>query len=437
MNEKLRRIWELYSKGGYEEVYRGIRDHTAPGTRPNRLLRWRLLECISHTNCTEPTPEYDDTVIFVPSDAQTINQAIKYVIGNVSRNKRVVIDIEPSHKIERGVKINDRFLPHVWITSQSNELKTAKYFDDDFILSGSRSVMPTWDIFVNMSKWGRDGIRCTEGSFIHVTSGSGIKNAGGRGINVDEVSTAQLDNAVFVQSDSCNLHVHRGSIVNANEADLSGGYNRSVRISNHSLASLQRAKVYGGRIGIRISHASNVNAKQAEVKRTKKFGIRIDKSSQLDIPYSIITNHGEVGIKVEEASTVNASEAVVSNNNKRDIKQGGGICVEGVSSVTCRDGEVSKNGGHGVLIQNNSSFEGESIDICNNNLHGIFTQQLSSASLQNAKLMDNGGYDLFTIKGSHIGAWDCETTNGAGKLSLEDINIGNLNSIQRDGIIYY
>jgi hypothetical protein len=73
----------------------------------------------------------------------------------------------------------------------------------------------------------RDGVFLTEGSVAVISTGCGVKNAGGTGLNCYKVSRALADGANFSGGEHC-IACSRGSHVTAREAVLTGGTTRGI-----------------------------------------------------------------------------------------------------------------------------------------------------------------------------------------------------------------
>lgn len=295
----------------------------------------------------EVMPISESVIVKIPSDYRDIQSALDdlYTKG-ASKEFRVDIVIESSHRLKKGFRVIDKDLSFVTIKSVDPVVFPAEDFEhtsnadiglDQIVARTSkigflsiRSKAPVWDILVDMEGVPTVyGYALNAGSYGYIRSNKGVKNTS--------------DSAAMAGT---NIVVGGDSTLDAMHGVAEGGYFSGITVTHRSNANIAEMQAGGARgTGIDVSRGSTVYCNLANVSGRNQgvYGRRCFISAQ----GLVLANCTGAGIVGDFGAVIEASDS----NFSGDRPAFGYIQISGGSSVDASNSFVN-----GALISRSDIY---------------------------------------------------------------------------------
>lgn len=348
-----------------------------------------------------------EITVHIPSDYATLQEAIDELSNKfISQKVLINLNIESGHKPSCGIVLLNRDCANFRITSEDTVVTVASDFEGDFI-RGENSRLPILACLIDMNDLGEDGYHVSKNSNGRVEVGCGIRNAGGRGLYVNEGSSVEARGSIFTGCNNRNVWVSRAS-------------NLSAEVSNFSANK-------GGENAVYISRTSNANILESDVSNAFLNGIALVRS-KANVQGCDVSGAGGTGIIAQRGSDV-AGEYVNATDCNR------GIVIETGSRGALRGADTSRAKEMGILIAHGSYGNLQEVISNDCGTYGVRVENGSNANLRESTTRNNGTMDIAVLLGSTINAYLSKTTRGTPNVSDTNVKMFNVPS-NRDGIIY-
>lgn len=262
--------------------------------------------------------ENETVTVGTSGDFSTINEALEYLSKRHARfwpnGYTAEIRLLSGFVMQEQVFVEGVDLGWITITSEDSEvtiertfltrvtpIELVDYTRRPAFFAYNNATLPTIGALFVMDTSGgaetRDGIVVSHNSRAIIKPGCGVKGVGSDyfdisqrpfGILVSHTSTVEMAGAIFSESASC-LRAELGSVVHAQEADLSG------------------ARLIGVEGDRSVIYAPNVNASGANNHSVYAFN-----HSVIDVSYADLSGSDVGGIRAEHGCLINATESDIS-----------------------------------------------------------------------------------------------------------------------------
>ena len=335
---------------------------------------------------------------YIPSDYNTLQEAVDDVKNKHSNGAHVIITIESGHLPDMRLLLRDTVLPHVKIRSIDNVVKLSGTFNNLIDMANSYGLH--LECLIDMEGKGRIGINLSSNSFIRVGSGYGIINAGHDGLNVRQGSTAIAVGAIFTgasqtSSDGAGITAWGGTVM-ANGADVSNSKYYGARSAHGGTLDFDDGIANNCfRHGIRASMNGRVTCRRAQAKNCGTDGVYALNGSQINALEADASNSGSAGFYAMGASMINAREGIADGSDY-GVRAGDG------STVNFRGGSLSNIKTHAVEASNSSTIEARNVVIEGSQAQGIVAMENSLINAQSCRVYGSGGRGVYASGSSRI-----------------------------------
>lgn len=370
--------------------------------------------------------ELNDIVIknhikkYIPDDYSSLTEAfndlLQYKPGN---NVTYEIIFKSGFKPSRGVYVSNGDFSHFIISSEDDILEVSNSFTGHF-LSVTNASAPVLNTLVDMKGLGSDGVRVHGGSRGMVNPQCGCINAGetglyvrtstfqapyskfygckGRNVWVTRASNVSVPNSDLSNpsGDRVGVYVSRSSILDASEANISGGTAEYANIQVlRSKATLLGATINNAkRDGVVAGSGSEITLRGGDISHAGGSAIRASGGSTIHLGDNIdLSNAGEYGIHASYNSLVSGTNVKATLSGKHGVfsKTGSIVTVPGVNASNCIESGLYAIDG-GTIIASDSENSSEYRSYINfNGSDGFYCGLGSQIVLKNVKISNNKG----------------------------------------------
>lgn len=197
-------------------------------------------------------------------------------------------------------------------------------------------TLPTINVLFNMMANGvatqRDGIAVSDGGFVRVGPGGGVRNAGRTGLRLVTSGTGSANNAIFTNAGEDAVSAAGGTRVSLQQATLTGAIRYGLRAVNSASANAWQANCSGaGNAGIWCNSAANIDASETNCSGCVTYGIYADGNS------TIAAN----GANARRGGSDSSTDFVVAGGSRISANGGTGGTNVTVNTVTAA-GQISR-----------------------------------------------------------------------------------------------
>lgn len=279
---------------------------------------------------------HGDLTVNVPSDAATLQGVFDSL---TVLHGRVTVNIETTEVIDTALVLENGDWSRFVITAADAEVDLAASFSGT-IISGRNAQMPVLDCLIDATNQiAGNGIEVYDASSMHITAGSGVKNAWGTGLLARYGARVSANDTVFTNADRANSGVSAGitawgSTVDAQGADTSGsnGY------------------------GAQAAHSGCLNFREGTADNCSVIGIRGTDGAMVSADAAQANNCGVRAIIAFNGSHIAANNFVGTGSSQF------GAVAAGASTLHIRGGDVSGAGTNGILCTTASMIDAHSCD---------------------------------------------------------------------------
>ena len=325
------------------------------------------------TNVASPTATFK-----IPTDYSDLQAAVDDLSDKYGSANSTIIDIniEAGHALTKGLRCANGQYNNFRITSddavvylaagfspavpQADDALNTSGYTGTMMFLGFNATMPELRCLIDMEKFVADGMNLGSRSSAFISAGSGVKNAGERGL---------------VCWSNCNV-AGRGSL-------WSGANDEGVRVQGACTADLRSAIINDCMLNPIVGNAA----------------LYISRSSVVEFRGGSATGSGSDGILVRR-SLLTAGDANLSTSNQNTFESGfeGKACLvaQSLATVDCTGATLS--GG----------------------VRGLWASDGATVSAGGATATGNGIVDIYIASGATV-IGDPTTTNGSGGTDLSDV----------------
>jgi len=352
----------------------------------------------------------ESMVVLIPSDYPTLQEAID-ALSNKFPAKDVMIELrmESGFQPSSGISITYRDCSHFRITSEDPVVTVANDFSGDFIRAEYYARAPILATIVEMIDKGSDGYHISQQSTGFVEQNCGIRNAGMRGLYVNEASIVQARRSEFTGCNERNVWVTRGSTLSADTSNFSAnkGGDNAVYISRGSTAY--------------ISYSTITNAFKNAITGVRSL---------------IVCEQCDVSGAAGDGLNVSICHVSAKFMNARNCANDG-FFIQDASIVDVRESDCSGCGRNGLYAIRSSNVNALGLVAENCGGVGIYASESANINARNAISKNNATIDVRTAWGAFISLNGAQTTNSTGSAPVaSDCIPPNFNNVSSSGIIF-
>lgn len=342
-----------------------------------------------------------DVTINVPSDESTFSDGLDAATEYVrpKDDVSVTVNIETGHVISTDAFLSRGDYSHITITSDDAVVNVDSGLTRNLI-NGESCYLPILDCEIDMQGNGANGLSVRDGSTAFVTSGSGIINAGARGLFVSGGSQCYALNTDFSGAATEGARVSNGSAAVLQESDFSNAGDSPLYVSRSSIVGAANG-TFDNSASELICRRSRVNIQNGSVQNSN--GVRVDESGTLSMSGATVDR-----INADFASTVDAFNASVTG--------GSGIndTVRATDGCTINLGKAS---------------------VSNADRYGVFAESMSSVNLFETSFSSISNLPIVVGDGANI-INAVNATAGGSAITVSNTNFGSANAVETDGILF-
>ncbi|WP_274845105.1 pyocin knob domain-containing protein [Sinorhizobium meliloti] len=235
-------------------------------------------------------PFYTDHVVSIPSDFDTLQEAVDFFSRTPVRNKaKIILNIETGHALTAGLHVANRSFDHFEIRSTDLLVNLDPGFvgagPSNSLMYADGAVAPRWNTRVDMNGLGGHGIDLRSGSFGYVYPTKGVTGATGLGDDLTAGLFAENSRVNAYQSwfpeNGRNAWITVASNAYLQSSTLNGAAAIGAYVSRGSVASLTDADVFNaGNVGLWVNEAvvaarSGLNASNCNIGVYAVLGARV------------------------------------------------------------------------------------------------------------------------------------------------------------------
>lgn len=378
----------------------------------------------------------EDKTAFISSDYGTLQEAVDDLSKlRVSQNATIDLMIESGHQLSSGAFVSNGDYSHFSISSTDPEAALSESFTG-IVVRASYASAPTLNCVINAGKLDSGGYWVDSNSKGRISPGCGVINSGGRAIYSAHGSTVHANGCVISGSSSNAMWCTTGSTINAEGAEAHDCEGIVFYCSRNSRinASNSRALNCTGDYIAWCKRPGTLNIHDSELSGGTTWAIWADFGGVISCHNTDIADNPERCFQATNGGVIQASSKTFGAS---PATVGSGVFAQAVSA-----GRISLSGytvdgySGGLLVTDNGNISANGITIMNSSGNGVFCQDVGTISLRTATVKFSGSNDLAISHGGFIAARQCETTNGDGRVALEDTNASALDALTRDGVIF-
>jgi hypothetical protein len=335
-----------------------------------------------------------DITVNVPTDADDLQTAAELAARYLSNSESlVVINIETGHTIGTGLTLTDGDYSNIILQSEDATVPVSSGVASN-IIQGVRATLPVLDCVLDAGGNGESGVFADEDSAIYVTEGSGVTNAGGRGLYL-QGSRAYAFNTVWT-----------------------GATGEPFRASSASRAMVQDSDFTGGGNSFYVSRSSTVN------------GAGIDVGSQDILVRRSLVNIQECtcgGISAQESGIVSAAASTINGDVRPRYGSHINIYQATVDATGVQDA---------IRVSEGSTAMARGATVSAASRYGAFAESGSRMDVSDVPFTGIGESQVVVLAdgGNWVNA-DGATVGGAA-ITASETNVSALNSPETDGIVF-
>jgi hypothetical protein len=278
--------------------------------------------------------------------------------------------------------------------------------------------LPIIDVLFNMDTSGtgtsRNGVFIVNGSFGFITPGSGVKNAGGRGLHVANQSTCVARSTVWTGAGEAGLR-NGGAYVEVRQSNFSNSL-KGLMVAGGSVTAAQNAICDNCDIGVE-NYRSVVDFQDGSADGCR-IGLFLENGARVLASFSSIDGATQTGVDASQGSFAGLRSASVSNSAGLNIRLSG-------SEASAPNVVATGAGTNAVSAVNGSRGNFSAATLTGAGAHGILAESGSSINANGADASTAGTFGYMINEGAFINA-----NNATGTLGR------TANSLSRHGAIF-